>query len=75
MEEGAGKDSGKKVRKVGERRNWRGTIGSEKRKKEYRCRNKGLLLCMDVKGESENVGVEKMEEGPEAQGVERYLRK
>ncbi|PWW75492.1 hypothetical protein C7212DRAFT_322440, partial [Tuber magnatum] len=33
----------------------------------------GLLLCMDVKEEYENIGVEKMEERLEGLGMERYL--
>ncbi|PWW77954.1 hypothetical protein C7212DRAFT_312740, partial [Tuber magnatum] len=33
----------------------------------------GLLLCMDVKGGYENVGVEKREERLEGLGIERYL--
>ena len=35
----------------------------------------GLLLCMDVKGEYENVGVRKMEKRLMGLGVEVYLRK
>ena len=35
----------------------------------------GLLLCMDVKGGYENVGVKKMEERLSGLGVEEYLRK
>ena len=35
----------------------------------------GLLLCMDVKGGYENVGVRKMEERLRGLGVEDYLRK
>ena len=35
----------------------------------------GLLLCMDVKGGYENVGVRKMEERLEGLGVDEYLRK
>ncbi|PWW75931.1 hypothetical protein C7212DRAFT_320382, partial [Tuber magnatum] len=34
---------------------------------------RGLLLCMDMKGGYENVGVEKMEGRLEGLGVERYL--
>ena len=35
----------------------------------------GLMLCMDVKGGYENVGVRKMEERLRGLGVEKYLRK
>ena len=35
----------------------------------------GLLLCMDVKGDYENVGVGKMEERSVGLGVDVYLRK
>ena len=35
----------------------------------------GLLLCMDVKGGYENVGVRKMEERLRGLGVKDYLRK
>ncbi|PWW78268.1 hypothetical protein C7212DRAFT_323490 [Tuber magnatum] len=75
MGEGAGKDSGKEARKVGERRNGRGTIWGEKRKEQYGRGKKGLLLYMDVKGGYENVGVEKVEERLKGLGIERYLSK
>lgn len=35
----------------------------------------GLMLCMDVKGGYENVGVRKMEERLKGLGVEEYLRR
>ena len=47
--------------------------------KLYRCweegSRKGVLLCMDVKGGYENVGVRKMDKRLEMLGVDMYLRK
>ena len=57
----------------------RGRSSREAVGKLYRCweegGRKGILLCMDVMGGYENVGVRKMDERLEMLGVDMYLRK